>query len=268
MSLALRAGAERLRFRIELLAGMIRREVLGKYRESYFGLVWSIISPLLMLALYTFAFHDLLGARWAGVEGRSGFATMVFAGLIVHGLLAETLVRAPVAVAGQANYVKKLVFPLTVLPLLPVGTALFHACLALVVLLVIAPFGGQPVQWTGLAVPLLLAPYLLGLCGLAWGLAAVGVYVRDIAQLGTMVATVMLFLSPIFFPASTIPEKYSWLVQLNPLTFVVESLRGALFDGVLPAFADYALHAGGCVLAAAVGLLVFRRLRPGFGDVL
>lgn len=261
-------GWERLRFRIELLFGMVRREVLGRYRGSQLGILWTLLAPLLMLAVFTFAFHDLLGARWAGSEGRGGFAVMVFAGLILHGMMAETLARAPVSVTGQSNYVTKLVFPLTVLPLQPVGAALFHATLSLVVLVLFAPLAGQTLHWTGLLVPVMLFPYVLGLCGLAWALAALGVYIRDIAQLGTMLAMMLLFLSPIFFPLSAIPPRYAGIVAANPLTFVVESLRAMLFEGQLPDPMHWLAYTAGALLVAVGGLLLFRRLRPGFGDVL
>lgn len=260
--------AERIWFRLELLFGMVRRDVLGRYRGSLFGVVWSLVSPLLMLGVYTIAFHELLGARWPGTTGRAGFAIMVFVGLMFHGMLGEVLGRAPLAVSGQPNFVKKLVFPLTVLPLVTLGTALFHAALGFLIILFSPVFGGPPLHATGLLLPVLLLPFLLLLSGLAWTLAAIGVYVRDIAQLGGLVATILLFLSPIFFPITSIPQRYRGIVELNPLTFVVEGARGLLFDGRLPDAGAFALYCVVSVLVAAAGLQVFRRLRPGFGDVL
>lgn len=266
---ALSVSVERLRFRLELLGGLVKREVLGRYRGSLFGVGWSLVSPLLMLVVYTIAFHELLGARWPGVEGRSGFATMVFTGLLLHGLVAEVLVRAPLAVVGQANLVKKMVFPLSVLPLVPVGAALVHALLGFSVLVLASLLGqGQALQPTALVLPLLLLPFLVLLAGLSWLLAAIGVYVRDIAQLGGVVATILLFLSPVFFPLSTLPDRYHSLVHANPLTWVVEGARGAMFDGRLPDPMSTLAYCGAAAMVAALGLMAFRRLRPGFGDVL
>lgn len=264
----MRANVERLGFRLELLVGMIQREVLGRYRGSHFGVLWSLASPLLLLAVFTFAFHELFGARWPGVEGRAGFAMMVFAGMVLHGMLSEVLVKSPLAVSGQPNFVKKLVFPLTVLPLVTVGAALVHACVALIVLVLACLVLGPALHWTGLLLPLVLVPYVVLLCGLAWILAALGVYVRDIAQLGGLVATAMLFLSPVFYPLSAVPPAYAGIVSLNPLTFAVESTRGLLFDGRLPDPSLAGGHVLAAVVVAVVGLLLFRRLRPGFGDVL
>lgn len=268
MILAVAEHGEAIRFRAELLFGMVKREVLGRYRGSMFGLVWSIVSPLLLLAVYTLAFHELFGARWPGAESRSGFATMAFVGLIVHGLLAETLMRAPDSISRQSNYVKKLVFPLTVLPLVPIGTALFHALLGLAVLIAFCLTIGPDIHWYALLAPLMLLPYMLGLCGVAWFMAALGVYVRDITQLSALLSTALMFISPIFYPASALPAKYGPLLALNPLTFVVESMRAMIFEGRLPDSAALASYAASSVVAAGLGLLVFRRLRPGFGDVL
>lgn len=260
--------AERLWFRLELLGGMVRRDVLGRYRGSLFGVVWSLLSPVLMLGVYTVAFHELLGARWPGASGRAGFAVMVFVGIMLHGMLGEVLGRAPQAISGQPNFVKKLVFPLTVLPLVTLGSALFHALLGFVVLLLSPLVGGPSLHATGLLLPLLLVPYLVMLSGIAWALAAIGVYVRDIAQLGGLLATILLFLSPIFFPITSVPEHYRGVFALNPLTFVVESARGLLFEGVLPASGSFFLYSAAACAVAVAGLALFRKLRPGFGDVL
>ncbi len=258
----------RVGFRLELLNGMVRRDVLGRYRGSMFGAAWSLVTPLLLLAVFTFAFHELLGARWPGVQGRAGFAMMVFAGLVLHGMLSEVLVKSPLAVAGQPNFVKKLVFPLAVLPLVPVGAALVHALIALGVLVAACLVLGPALHWTALLVPLVMLPFLVLLAGVAWILAALGVYFRDIAQIGSPLATAMLFLSPVFFPLSSVPPSYVGIVSLNPLTFVVESTRGLLFDGRLPGLGSTLGHSLAAVAVAVAGLLLFRRLRPGFGDVL
>lgn len=262
------AAVGRIGFRMELLGGMVRREVLGRYRGSMFGVAWSLVTPLLLLAVFTFAFHELLGARWPDVEGRAGFAMMVFAGLVLHGMLAEVLVKSPLAVAGQPNFVKKVVFPLTVLPLVPVGAALVHALVAICVLLAACLVLGPALHWTALLLPFVMIPFLVLLCGIAWLLAAFGVYLRDIAQVGGLLATAMLFLSPVFYPLSMVPDAYVGIVALNPLTFVVESARGLMFDGVLPTVGATVGHSVAALLVAAAGLLLFRRLRPGFGDVL
>jgi lipopolysaccharide transport system permease protein len=257
-----------LRFRLELLKGLVWREVLGRYRGSFFGIVWSLIAPLMMLGIYTFAFHDLFGARWPGVASRHGFATMLFAGLVVHGLIAECLTRAPVAITANPSFVKKIVFPLTVLPLVAVGSAIFHAVLGLLMLGVVAAVGGQHIAWTAVFVPLVLFPFVILLCGLSWMLAAIGVYIRDIAQLSGMISTILLFLSPAFIPESAMPAKYAAILHLNPITLIIIETRAVLFDGRLPDFGALAIYLLVACLFSLASLLVFRKLRRGFGDIL
>ena len=247
---------------------MTKREVLGRYRGSFFGLVWSLLSPLLMLGVYTFAFHELLGARWPGTEGRQGFATMMFAGLIIHGLLGECLIRSPDAIAGNPNFVKRVVFPLTILPLVPVFTALFHASLSFLTLCAITLLSGKALSWTAIFLPVIVAPYVLFLCGLSWFIAAIGVYIRDVVQLSAMLSMAFLFLSPIFYPATAIPERYKALANFNPITIIVEQARGALFMGDMPDWWELGCYTAISLLVAVAGLWVFRSLRRGFADVL
>lgn len=258
----------KLKFRIELLRGLVWREVLGRYRGSFFGVAWSLISPLVLLGIYTFAFHDLFGARWPGMPSRHGFATMMFAGLIVHGLLSECLLRSPLAVASNPSFVKKVVFPLTVLPLVPVGSGLFHAALSLSMLVLVALLGGQAITWTVVFVPLVLAPFIVLLCGLSWLLSAIGVYIRDLNQLGGMIATVLLFLSPVFIPESAMPPKYAQWVYANPITLIVVDLRKVMFKAEMPDFLALGIYTVLACAFAALSLMVFRKLRNGFGDIL
>ncbi|MFN3298221.1 ABC transporter permease [Caldimonas sp.] len=258
-----------LAFQAQLLFGMVRREILGRYRGSFLGGVWPLLAPILLLSVYTVAFHDLLGARWPGIEGRAGFASMVFAGMLLHGALAEVLSRAPQTIVGQPNFVKKVVFPLAVLPVVPVGVAAFHALLGFFVLAVAAWFvPGEGVRLTALLLPVFLLPYLVMLAGVSWGLAALGVYVRDVSQVVGISSTMLLFLSPIFFPLSALPVEFQPIVALNPLTWVVEGARGLLFDGVLPGLSIMVPYVSVSLSIGVLGAVLFGRLKPGFGDVL
>lgn len=257
-----------LQFRRELLIGMVLREVSGRYRGSNFGMIWSLLSPLLMLMIYTFAFHELLGARWPGVSGRDGFAVMVFVGMILHSMFAEVLTRAPASISGQPNFVKKLVFPLTILPLVSIGSSLIHAALAFCVLAGAGFAVGYQMHWTALLIPVIIVPYLLLLSGVAWAFAAIGVYIKDISQLSGLLATMLLFLSPVFYPMSSVPEPYDTISNLNPLTFVIESIRGMLFDGRLPEVSALLSNYAVSIVSSVLGLAFFRQTRPGFGDVL
>ena len=181
-----------------LIVQMTRREVIGRYRGSVIGLAWSFFNPLLMLVVYTFVFGVVFKARWGttGDESRAKFALVLFAGLIVHGLLAECLVRAPELIVSQVNYVKKVVFPLEILPVVIALSAAFHALISALALLLAMAVVNEPVPWTAPLLPLVLAPLAIGGLGLCWILASLGVFVRDIAQTIGIAVTVLMFVSP------------------------------------------------------------------------
>jgi lipopolysaccharide transport system permease protein len=248
---------------------MTRREVVGRYRGSVMGIAWSFFNPVLMLLVYTFVFSVVFKARW-GVgteESRAGFAIALFVGMIVHGLFAEVANRAPGLILGNVSYVKRVVFPLEVLPWIAMGSALFHTAVSLVVLLLAQLILTYQLPWTLVLFPLVLAPLILATMGLAWFLAAIGVYLRDIGQTIGIVTTVMLFLSPVFYPVSALPEQYQPLLHLNPLTFVIEEGRKVLLFGQLPDWGGWALYLAVSLGIAWAGFWWFQRTRKGFADV-
>jgi lipopolysaccharide transport system permease protein len=254
----------------ELMRSLARREVVGRYRGSLVGLAWSFFNPLLMLAVYTFVFSVVFKARW-GVDleqGSGGFAIILFVGIIVHSILAECLGKAPALVLGNANYVKRVIFPLEVLPWVTLLSALFHAAVSTLVLLIVRALLVQSIPWTAVLFPLVIAPYALMLLGLTSLLSALGVYVRDIAQVMGIVTTAAMFLAPIFYPITAIPEPYRPLLYLNPVTWVVEQSRAVLIAGVPPDWAGFGWYSLAAVLVAWFGFWCFQRSRAGFADVL
>lgn len=257
----------------ELIGAMVRREVVGRYRGSVMGLVWSLITPLLMLVVYTFVFSVVLKARWAGgtgtgEESRAQFAILLFAGLIVHGLFAEVVNRAPGLVLGNVNFVKRVVFPLEVLPVVAAGAALFHAAVSLVVLLAAVLVATGSIPWTALLFPLLVLPLLMLTLGVAWVLASLGVFMRDVGQVVGLLTTVLLFLSPVFFPIAAVPEFFRPWMQLNPLTFVIEQSRAVLIFGETPAWSGLLAYTAAAGVFAWAGYAWFQKTRKGFADVL
>ena len=254
----------------ELTATLARREVVGRYRGSLVGIAWSFFNPLLMLAVYTFVFSIVFKARW-GVDleqGSGGFAVILFVGIIVHSILAECLNKAPALVLGNTNYVKRVIFPLEVLPWVTLASALFHAAISTVVLLVVRALLVQSIPWTTVLFPLVLAPYALLLLGLTSLLAALGVYVRDIAQLMGILTAALMFLAPIFYPITAIPEPYRWMLYLNPVTWVVEQSRNVLIAGVVPDWAGLGWYSLAALVVAWFGFWCLLRSRAGFADVL
>jgi lipopolysaccharide transport system permease protein len=255
---------------------LARREILGRYRGSTLGLLWSLLTPLFMLAIYTFVFGTIFKARWSGTEaGAAGetqstaeFAIILFAGLIVFQLFAEVINRAPTLILSHATYVKKIVFPLEILPIVALGSALFHALISLAVLLGFTLFVHGSIPATALLLPFVLAPFLVMILGLAWFLASLGVYVRDISQVLGTVVTALLFLSPIFFPASALPEHIRPFIFLNPLALPAEETRDVLLWGKAPDWHALGLYAIVAVGVATLGRLWFEKTRKGFADVL
>lgn len=275
-----RAGLERHSTNIfELLRGMWRardlivqltkREVMGRYRGSVMGLMWSFFNPLLMLTIYTFVFSIVFKARWgAGGESKFEFALILFAGLIVFNLFSECVNRAPSLIISNVNYVKKVVFPLEILPLVTMGAALFHGVVSLGVLLVFYVIVSASLHWTVVFAPLVMLPLLLMTLGLSWFLASFGVFLRDVSQTIGVLTTVLMFLSPIFFPVSALPEKYRIIIYMNPMTFIIEQMRDVLIWGKLPSVQGWCATTLFGALVAWLGLTWFQKTRKGFADVL
>ncbi|MFA6498758.1 MAG: ABC transporter permease [Desulfurivibrionaceae bacterium] len=248
---------------------LIIREVAGRYRGSVLGILWSFFNPVFMLAIYTFVFSVVFKARWGGAdESRTKFAMILFAGLLVFNVFAECVGRAPSLILGNCNYVKKVIFPLEILPWVILGTALFHffVSFGVWVLFYFWIFGIPPL--TVFLFPLILIPLIMFVMGLSWFLAALGVFLRDVTQIVGIIITVFMFLTPIFYPLSAIPEAYRKWLYCNPLTFLVEQARGVLIFGVGMDWAGFSLLSGMAFGLAWFGFAWFQKTRKGFADVL
>ena len=253
---------------IYLLLQLARREISGRYKGATIGVLWSFFMPLLMLLVYTFVFSVVFQARWgAGSSDKISFALNLFAGMIVHGFFAECLARAPGLILQNPGFVKRVVFPLSLLVPSVTLSALFHAFISLLVLLLVHAFAYEYIYWQVLLLPFLMMPLCVFVVGIGWLVSAVGVFVRDVAQIVPVLITVLMFLSPVFYPVSALPEPYQQWMYLNPLTMPMEMMRGIVLKGELPAWDAYFLHVGISLATALCGLLVFRRLRGGFADV-
>lgn len=252
-----------------LIFSMVQREVVGRYRGSVMGLAWSFFNPLLMLLIYTFVFAGVFKARWGVVpeESTADFATVLFVGLIVHGLFAECVNRAPGLIISNVNYVKKVIFPLEILPWVSFGSALFHASLSLLVLLLAKLTISHFVPWTALFFPIIMLPLMLATMGFAWFIAGLGVYLRDIGQMTGVFTTVLMFLSPVFYPMTAF-GKYQAILSYNPLAFIIDEGRKVLLFGVAPDITRWLLMMVLGAVIAWAGFAWFQKTRPGFADVL
>jgi lipopolysaccharide transport system permease protein len=254
-----------------LIHTMTRREIESRYRGSWLGLLWAIANPLLLLLVYSFVFGIVFEARWPDLQSSdsASFAPLLFCGIIVYLLLAEVLTRAPRLIVENANYVKRVVFPLAALAPIALGSGLFHFAVSLLVLLGLIVVSGFALHLTLLLyLPLLLVPYLMLCLGIAWILCALGVYLRDLTYLSGFLATALLFLSPIFYPASAVPESFAAVMNANPLTFYIESIRGITLLGTAPDPIALTWSWGIAIGVFWLGYAFFRRVESGFADIL
>ena len=253
----------------ELLWQLAKREVIGRYRGSLLGLLWSFFNPLFMLVVYTFVFSTVFRPRWEhGAGTKTEFAILLFSGMIVHGLFAECVNRAPLLILGNVNFVKRVIFPLEILPWVVMGSALFHALVSLAALFLFAAVVQVPLHWTVALLPFVVFPLIMLTMGVCWFLASTSVFVRDLGQTVGIAVSVLMFLSPVFYPVTALPEVYRPLLYLNPLTFVIEQTRDVMIWGKLPDWSGLLVYTLCSLAIACLGFAWFQKTRRGFADVL
>lgn len=253
----------------ELITQLVWSEVAGRYRGSFAGFLWSFLNPLFSLAMYTFVFGVVFKARWGlSAENTFDFALVLFAGLIVHGLLSECITRAPYLILGNPGYVKQVVFPLEILPVVTLGASLVHAAISFLLLIMIWAVAHKGVALAAAFIPLLILPLSLIAVGISWFIAAATVYFRDLVQLVAFISSGLLFFSPIFYPASLVPEPFRTGLEFNPLTYVIEWVRATLIRGELPEPKSYFIYLVVSFAVAWAGYAWFQKARAGFADVI
>ena len=254
---------------LSLVLELAKRDVQGRYRGASFGLLWSLISPFLMLMIYSFAFGSVMRGRWPQIEaGHTNFSIILFAGLIVHGFFAECFNKSVTLITSNPNFVKRVIFPLDVLPWPMVLSALFHVAMNLTVFMVLRFFLDGVVTWTTIFFPFVLLPLVVLVLGVSWFMAAAGVYFRDLSQVTAPISMALLFLSSAMMPIDTVPESYRAVFRFNPLSFIIDQSRDVLLWGRMP---DWRGLAGYLLLSCFVfylGYAWFRVTRKGFADVI
>ncbi len=249
---------------------MTKREIKKKYQGTFLGLAWSFISPLLMLAIYTFVFAVVFKARWgiSGEESRIDFAIILFAGLIVFGIFSESVNLSPGLIIGNSNYVKRVIFPLEILSIISVGSVLFNAAMSILILLLMQMLFKGFLPITVIFFPLVVLPVILLSLGVSWFFSALGVYIRDIGQLLGFLTTILFYTSAVFFPLSALPENYQQVLKFNPLVVIIEQSRNVLIYGYFPDWVSILAAFLVSSLAAWIGFWWFQKTRKGFADVL
>ncbi len=258
----------RLRRYTSLLAMLAGRDLAVRYRGAFLGGLWALLQPLAMLALYTFVFSIVLRVKMGSDASPHTFALYLMAGLLPWLAISEGLGRSVTAVLDNANLVKKVVFPLEVLPAVPVASALVAQGIGTALLLIAIPALGRPLHATILLVPLLLIPQLLLTLGLAWLVASLGVFVRDLGQFMSLALTTWMFLTPIFYAADAVPAEFRVIFNFNPLVPLVDAFRRVLLEGALPEPASFGLLTAVGAVIFALGLAWYRRCKRLFADVL
>lgn len=252
-----------------LIVQMVRREIAARYKGSVLGVLWTFIQPLILLVVYTFVFSEVFNARWGTqVASKTDFALALFTGITIYNLFSEVATRSPTLIISHANYVKKIIFPLETLPAIAIGSASVQMIVSIMTIIGINFALNSSFSPVIVALPLILLPYALFIAGLSWLLAALGVYIRDISQSVGLITSVSMFLSPVFYPISALPEKYQPWLHLNPLTLIIEESRKVILWNTLPDWMSLAKYTVASALLAAFGFFWFQRSRKGFADVL
>ena len=252
-----------------LVVRMSRREIEARFKGSLLGILWSILTPLLMLGVYTFVFSVVMKARWGGGgESRGSFALQLFSGLIVFNIFAEAINRSPTLLIENVSYIKKIVFPLDALAWVVLLSSLFNAAVSLLIWLVFYGVSVGVPPWTAVLFPLTLLPLCLLTLGLTWFLSSLGVFLRDARHMVAIFTQMLMFVSPVFFPKSAVPMRFQAVMNLNPLTLVLEQAKGVLLLGQLPDWKAWLALTAASWVVCMLGHAWFQRTRKAFADVI
>ncbi|HHO9622067.1 TPA: ABC transporter permease [Escherichia coli] len=253
----------------ELFLSLAKRDIFSKYQGSFIGVFWSLITPVVMLAVYTFVFSVVFKARWlGGTDSKTEFALVLFSGLIVYNLFSECINRSPALIISNANFVKKVIFPLEILPPVILLSSLFNFVSGLIVWVAFYIIVFGYVNVSILFVPIAIMPLLFIILGVSFFLASLGTYLRDINQVVVLITTMMMFLSPIFYPVSSLPTDYQLIMKVNPLTFIVEQVRGLMISGVGINWSEWSGWLIFSIFLFYLGYFWFKKTRDGFADVI
>lgn len=250
-----------------LIRSLVRRDILGRYRGSFGGLFWTVIHPLLMMLTYYFVFGVVLRSSFGQDRSSTGFLMYFLAGMVPWLAMSEAIGRAPGVILEHASFVKKLLFPVEVLPVTLVCSGLFSEVFALLIFTGAMAWFGYSFSVTALLLPLVLIPQFLLTQGLCWLLAALGVFFRDLGQIMGFVLTVWFFTTPICYDERALPGSYLWLFELNPMFVLVRSYRAIFLEAATPPWMPLAMLTVAAALVFVVGHGLFYKLKRSFGDM-
>jgi homopolymeric O-antigen transport system permease protein len=253
--------------RAELVLSFAKRELLGRYKGSALGIAWAVLTPVVMIAIFTFIFAGIFGARFGAEQSPWDYALYLFCGLLPWSMFQESVQQSANTIVVHSNLVKRVVFPLEALPAAQVFAALGNQLFATVALLIASVIIRRQLEVTALWLPVLLIPQLLFALGAAWLIASLGVFLRDIAQGVTLLLMAWMYLTPIIYPESLVPEQFRTFIDLNPFTSLVRSYRHIFLDGSAPDWRGLAYFTAFALLIFLFGYWWFARTRKSFADV-
>src|SRR6201988_5442029 len=254
--------------RAELIFSFAKREMLGRYKGSALGIAWAVLTPVVMIAIFTFIFAGIFGARFGLNDSHWDYALYLFCGLLPWSMFQETVQQSSNTIVANANLVKRVVFPLETLPAAQVFAALGNQLFATIALIIATIIIRQRLELTALWLPVLLIPQLLFALGAAWLIASLGVFLRDIAQGITLLLMAWMYLTPIIYPESIVPERFRWFIGINPITALIRSYRRIFLDGLAPDWRGLLYFALIALVVFVFGYWWFARTRKNFADVI
>lgn len=254
--------------RADLIFSFARRDLLGRYKGSALGIAWAVLTPVVMIAIFTFIFAGIFGARFGVNDSHWDYALYLFCGLLPWSMFQETVQQSSNTIVANANLVKRVVFPLETLPAAQAFAALGNQLFATIALLIATVVIRQNLHLTVLWLPVLLVPQLLFALGAAWLIASLGVFLRDIAQGVTLLLMAWMYLTPIIYPESIVPERLHWYIGINPFTALVRSYRHIFLDGLAPDWRGLFYFGLVALVVFVFGYWWFARTRKNFADVI
>jgi lipopolysaccharide transport system permease protein len=254
--------------RADLIFSFAKRDLLGRYKGSALGIAWAVLTPVVMIAIFTFIFAGIFGARFGINDSHWDYALYLFCGLLPWSMFQETVQQSSNTIVANANLVKRVVFPLETLPAAQAFAAVGNQLFATIALLIATIVIRQNLQLTALWLPVLLIPQLLFALGAAWLIASLGVFLRDIAQGITLLLMAWMYLTPIIYPESIVPERFRWFIGINPFTALIRSYRRIFLDGLPPDWRGLLYFTLIALVVFIFGYWWFARTRKNFADVI
>lgn len=254
--------------RLDLIFSLARRELAARYKGSVLGIVWALLTPIVMIAIFTFIFAGIFGARFGAGGTAWDYALYLFCGLLPWTAFQEAVQLSSTTIVSHANLVKRVVFPLETLPIAQVLSTLANQLFGTLALVVAAVIIRQQFHSTLLWLPVLLIPQLVATLGAAWFIASLGVFLRDIVQGVALVLMAWMYLTPIIYPESIVPEKFRAFINANPFTPLIRSYRRIILEGTQPDWHGLAYFAIFALIIFIFGFWWFARTRKNFADVI